>query len=178
MYSRKLVKTKKVNHQRCLQNFSTKTSTKHSDSKHPHWKTWFYKAIPSRGCCCFKFLHTNTLTLRLEILTCTPVSLWSKTWLCWKMTSVHKKWRKDFPVQLILPKKTRLQGTACKQGAECHGHTSICVMDRRTTLNVFTCINTTAKLVQDWLYCEGVEKYPFYTLEPSIWVTRDDKSYH
>lgn len=35
---------------------------------------------------------------------------------------------------------------ACKQGTECH-------MDRGTSLNVLPCINSTAKLMQDCLYC-------------------------
>lgn len=48
-----------------------------------------------------------------------------------------------------------------KQGTECH-------MERRASLNVFTCINATAKHMQDCLYCEGMEKHPFDTPGQSI----------
>lgn len=63
------------------------------------------------------------------------------------------------------------KAVAHNQGTECH-------MDRRASLIVFTCINATAKHMQDCLYCEGREKHPFYTPAQSIRVTMEDKSYY
>lgn len=63
------------------------------------------------------------------------------------------------------------KAAAHKQGTECH-------TDRTASLNVFTCINATAKHMQDCLYHEGMEKHPFYTPGQSIWITMEDKSYY